>query len=284
VDQLDSRREKANNETHLRSVNGDSLLNLDSGSTLPTVMATQRREKSGGDEFKEDKAHPRLDSPIQLASPHYSHHSTAEEIKGNQVDSTKTRDSSPADKLIHMGKSGSAVPSPRSNGKNAPLPHWQQNSPFPFSSSHPPSQNSKPGIQPTTPSLNDFPSPPHDAQPSKESFCVHRGRNCHNPSCKKERHRLQSRVQMLERQNKLLEAALNAVLYTAGFLNGCPCSKQNGRDRDGIHVPGIVGSQEDSNGMASLTGFVDSRRPSSTSVGSARSNSSALDLYKETRI
>lgn len=35
--------------------------------------------------------------------------------------------------------------------------------------------------------------------------------------------RLQARVELLERENKLLEAALMAVLKTNGKLNGCPC-------------------------------------------------------------
>lgn len=76
---------------------------------------------------------------------------------------------------------------------------------------------------------------------------------------------LEARVDVLERQKKLLEAALMAVLQTSGHLNNCPCS---------------LPRSEDANGRCSgmREGYV------ANNASSRGSNSPALDAYYATRL
>jgi hypothetical protein len=71
---------------------------------------------------------------------------------------------------------------------------------------------------------------------------------------------LRARVKELEREKKLLEAALQAVLKTSGHLNGCPCQ--------------ILNTAGDTLGEGMRRGSADSV---ATSVG-------ALDMFKRTKI
>jgi hypothetical protein len=79
---------------------------------------------------------------------------------------------------------------------------------------------------------------------------------------------IEARMEALERRNKLLEAALSAVLKTGGMLNGCPCQAS--------HAPGH-GCQEATTSDLVARGSVRSR------VSSASNVSSALDVYLNTR-
>ena len=74
---------------------------------------------------------------------------------------------------------------------------------------------------------------------------------------------MEAQVEALERKNRLLEAALMAVLNTGGVLNGCPCGM------------GLKNTQDDAGSSES-----GSRRKSDRSTASRRS---ALDVFKETR-
>jgi len=46
--------------------------------------------------------------------------------------------------------------------------------------------------------------------------------------------RIEARLEALERENKLLEAALMAVLKTSGTLNRCPCALEKGDGRGAL--------------------------------------------------
>jgi hypothetical protein len=103
-----------------------------------------------------------------------------------------------------------------------------------------------------------FPSPPSSAKTAR--FKLQPGES--SPVG------IEARMEALERRNKLLEAALSAVLKTGGLLNGCPCQAS--------HAPGH-GCQETATSDLVARGSVRSR------VSSASNVSSALDVYLNTR-
>jgi hypothetical protein len=72
----------------------------------------------------------------------------------------------------------------------------------------------------------------------------------------------------LERRNKLLEAALSAVLKTGGMLNGCPCQASHPHEHE---------CQEAGSSSLVTHDSVRSR------VSSTSNESSALDVYLNTR-
>ena len=79
--------------------------------------------------------------------------------------------------------------------------------------------------------------------------------------------KLEGRIEVLERENRMLEAALMAVLRTGGALNGCPC--------------GILRSAEEStrnngfgNGMSVLEVYLGTRRRFGDIVGGETGRSS----------
>jgi hypothetical protein len=163
------------------------------------------------------------------------------------------------------------------------LPHFH---PLPFApglSVHPKKHSY---LNPLPPSYKEFPSPPPEPQNVKSSISTNCTTGCSNPQCDKMICRLQSQLDVAERQNKLLEAALHAVLWTAGSLNGCPCSTYTGTaSLDRVpSIPRSPGSAEEFASFYSAKVEIKERRPSSTSVGSGKSNVSALGLYKETRL
>jgi hypothetical protein len=98
--------------------------------------------------------------------------------------------------------------------------------------------------------------------------------------------RLEARLEALERENRLLEAALMAVLKTGGTLNRCPCVLLSRRqDNDGLR------SERESNQILHCRGkgkFADGRVAEEEerrgSVESYVSGFSALDVYLETRL
>jgi hypothetical protein len=104
-----------------------------------------------------------------------------------------------------------------------------------------------------------FPSPPSSAKTAR--FKLQGGES--SPVG------IEARMEALERRNKLLEAALSAVLKTGGMLNGCPCQAS--------HAPGH-GCQE----AATSEGLV-ARGSVRSRVSSASNVSSALDVYLNTR-
>ncbi|KAI4718528.1 hypothetical protein E4T48_05210 [Aureobasidium sp. EXF-10727] len=104
-----------------------------------------------------------------------------------------------------------------------------------------------------------FPSPPSSAKTAR--FKLQPGEG--SPVT------IEARMDALERRNKLLEAALSAVLKTGGMLNGCPCQAS--------HAPGH-GCQEAATNEASVAAESVQSRGSSASNGS-----SALDIYLNTR-
>ncbi|THZ84796.1 hypothetical protein D6C88_05710 [Aureobasidium pullulans] len=67
-----------------------------------------------------------------------------------------------------------------------------------------------------------FPSPPSSAKTAR--FKLQAGEN--SPLT------IEARMEALERRNKLLEAALSAVLKTGGTLNGCPCQASHAEGHD----------------------------------------------------
>lgn len=78
--------------------------------------------------------------------------------------------------------------------------------------------------------------------------------------------RLEARLEALERHNRLLEAALVAVLKTGGTLNGCPCHG------GGHHV-----------GHPALSGSEGSRGSVASRSSTASSGHGALEMYLSTR-
>jgi hypothetical protein len=83
-----------------------------------------------------------------------------------------------------------------------------------------------------------FPAPPRAPHPPLGS-----SRKKHVSPCATCSHvpRLESRIEALERENKLLEAALIGILKTSGTLNRCPCvilskSQETGGGRVGVYV------------------------------------------------
>lgn len=110
----------------------------------------------------------------------------------------------------------------------------------------------------------------------------------------KDASRLESRIESLERENRLLEAALMAVLRTSGTLNRCPCyflSKtregQAGRlrldgTRDGDEV-GERGRARERTDRRTVTGDVE-KRESCRSDFSDGSGVNALEVYLGTRM
>lgn len=76
---------------------------------------------------------------------------------------------------------------------------------------------------------------------------------------------LEARLDTIERRNRLLEAALMAVLKTSGTLNGCPCSLDSGAASE--HTAGQCH---------------DVHHRSQCSVGSSTGRD-VLDLFKETK-
>lgn len=89
--------------------------------------------------------------------------------------------------------------------------------------------------------------------------------------------RLEARIELLERENKLLEAALMAVLKTGGKLNGCPCGIGEGeKEKIGIHN----GDLPSTDGAKLMT----ASRPIERSVqASGNAKRSPLSVYLETR-
>lgn len=85
---------------------------------------------------------------------------------------------------------------------------------------------------------------------------------------------LEARIEALERQNRLLEAALQAVLKTGGMLNRCPCSSSS----SAVSVGGtpLSSSSPRPNAVANAT------RSSSAEEGAQEV--SALEVYLETRM
>jgi len=102
---------------------------------------------------------------------------------------------------------------------------------------------------------------------------------------------LEGRLDLLERENRLLEAALMAVLKTSGKLNQCPCGDQSqkvGRSQKAqkrsSSRKSIVGEKMVGNGMQGYgTGDDDGKRLSDASSTSMSGGSMALELYLSTR-
>ena len=104
--------------------------------------------------------------------------------------------------------------------------------------------------------------------------------------------RLQARVELLERENKLLEAALMAVLKTNGKLNGCPCGGtlkspgEGGRPQSNAAKPVRAGRQEyegERLDVKHVRNSVVSNATSAWSDESAVAGRRPLDLYMATR-
>lgn len=105
-----------------------------------------------------------------------------------------------------------------------------------------------------------FPSPPSRAKTTR--FRLQTGESSSVS--------IEARMDALERRNKLLEAALSAVLKTGGMLNGCPCQAHS-------HVHGHECQEAAASGPLAAHGSVRSR------VSSVSNGSSALDVYLNTR-
>ncbi len=103
--------------------------------------------------------------------------------------------------------------------------------------------------------------------------------------------RLESRLDLLERENRLLEAALMAVLKTSGKLNRCPCGGQGqkvGRSQKvqkrSSSRKSIVGEKTVGNGMQGYGAEDDDGKSlSDASSTSTSGGSMALELYLSTR-
>jgi len=71
--------------------------------------------------------------------------------------------------------------------------------------------------------------------------------------------RLEGRIEALERENRMLEAALMAVLRTGGALNGCPCSVLRGGE-ESVRSNNGCGSERRGNGVSVLEVYLGTRR------------------------
>ncbi|KAF1991631.1 hypothetical protein K402DRAFT_416913 [Aulographum hederae CBS 113979] len=84
--------------------------------------------------------------------------------------------------------------------------------------------------------------------------------------------RLEARLEIAERENKLLEAALMAVLKTGGRLNGCPCSVVGGGkvgDGRGFGEEVVVGEKK------ALECYLETRGKGGSATATATANANA---------
>jgi hypothetical protein len=179
---------------------------------------------------------------------------------------------------------------PRDSQRDTPfpqLPELPQFHPLPFVPGLPPHPKSYSYLNPLPPPPKGYKSSSspqtRDVRASRSASC---STACSNPHCGETICQLQSQMEALERQNKLLEAALHAVLWTAGSLNGCPCSTSAGYTGS-IQIQGLPkfpSTAEELTHMDVPDIKIKERRPSSTSIGSRGSTISALEMYKETRL
>ncbi|KAF2669239.1 hypothetical protein BT63DRAFT_424974 [Microthyrium microscopicum] len=98
--------------------------------------------------------------------------------------------------------------------------------------------------------------------------------------------RLEARLDALERENRLLEAALMAVLKTGGTLNRCPCQVLEASKQKHDEIPDAVSGNARGDSM-STNKDEEARRQSVQSTDSKEfrdSGASALDVYMGTRI
>jgi hypothetical protein len=84
--------------------------------------------------------------------------------------------------------------------------------------------------------------------------------------------RLEGRIEALERENRMLEAALMAVLRTGGTMNGCPCGVLSDGE-ESVRSNGC-GSERRGNGMSVLEVYLGTRRRFGDGVGSGMERSS----------
>jgi hypothetical protein len=120
---------------------------------------------------------------------------------------------------------------------------------------------------------------------------MHRTSVCSSHTSTSKGTRLEARLEALERENRLLEAALMAVLKTSGTLNRCPCVLLSERT-ESVVTPSF-GSLENRRSSVLHHGRVgygpvgakgEERRGSVESNGSGESAISALEVYLGTRI
>jgi hypothetical protein len=104
--------------------------------------------------------------------------------------------------------------------------------------------------------------------------------------------RLEARLEALERENRLLEAALMAVLKTSGTLNRCPCVLHS-KTTEAIITPGIesLGKRGGALLHHDIVGQdhvgprgAEERKESVETNGSSESGVSALEVYFGTRV
>jgi hypothetical protein len=92
--------------------------------------------------------------------------------------------------------------------------------------------------------------------------------------------RLEARLESMEREKDLLEAALKAVLLTSGKLNKCPCSFMKTHDGEFTQTPSKCSDVTQALALAAAAG----RSKRSDSVESAGSSMSALEVFMATRL
>ncbi|KAJ8611575.1 hypothetical protein MRB53_037878 [Persea americana] len=99
--------------------------------------------------------------------------------------------------------------------------------------------------------------------------------------------RLEARVELLERENRLLEAALMAVLKTSGKLNGCPCGGMGVGD-EGVKWRRRLRSDPAQDGDVQRAGDsseVEHRHgPEDPGLGVGVAGKTPLELYMATRL
>ena len=94
--------------------------------------------------------------------------------------------------------------------------------------------------------------------------------------------KLEGRIEVLERENRMLEAALMAVLRTGGALNGCPCRVLGNGERGRMNGVGGEESVRSSGGGSERTGsevnalevYLGTRRGFGDGIGGERVRSS----------
>jgi hypothetical protein len=232
--------------------------------------------------------------PLNLSISSSSHCFPLSVKQHNQLETESSNDPTEAvinsrpQRVSNQSSSNISPTSSNTVGKERALPPLPMK-PFPLGPGFAPPPTPNSYIHPMSPLLRDFPSPPHGAYPFKATPSSRLATQCPNSYCEKEVYKLQTQLEMAERQNRLLEAALQAVLWTAGSINGCPCAASGmdtGRDHLGIGRPPSMHTSHQTGEFGSygpLKAQTEERRPSATSICSGKSNISALDLYKETR-
>ncbi|KAF2425817.1 hypothetical protein EJ08DRAFT_663475 [Tothia fuscella] len=111
----------------------------------------------------------------------------------------------------------------------------------------------------------------------------HRTSVCSSHTSTSKEARLEARLEALERENRLLEAALMAVLKTSGTLNRCPCVLLSKR-QEAVDLRSRPASRQMLQNRVKADEYIPNEEERRGSVESNASGVSALEVYLGTRL